>query len=900
MASAERQLEEQLREAGNKLLDPPSSVDELLPLLDQVENCLSRVEQSPSQSTQNALSPALKALIADKLFKHSDVDVKVAVASCISEITRITAPDAPYDDDQMKEVFQLIVSSFESLHDMASRSYTKRTSILETVAKVRSCVVMLDLECDTLIVEMFKHFLKAVREEHPENVFSSMETIMTLVIEESEDIPLELLSPILGSVKKDNEEVLPIARKLGERVLECSASKLKPSLVQAVNTLGISLDNYSNVLASICQDTPGSMEQNDACATSEHVEGESKSTKEPVEESAQVAGEDAKEAEPPQQDSSITGRSPKSVMSNGIAQAGEEDALVDSKSAKTEDDTNCSNQTKGIDMPGKEEPNDLDAGKPDKSEKKLVQATKRRGRKTNPSVRSAEPSEGSHLAVEKEAGKQTDSKSDRKEVPSSPQQDGCVEAAEPSENDKETDTKVPSPKTTEGEPDIASPLPSENKDENDSKKHVRSKKKDSSAKEVTIKEVATDDGLKKVDEGTSDSEAKPSRRSGKKIIDRSSDGKKTTVADSDKKGSGISDADAKKQSAKKLEESKKGSVGSSSRQSEVKKKRAPGKVNSDKGIAKSATKDEEKELVLSPKSASKSTKDDHPEETPKTSAKRKRTPAKENESNIKDGEGLVGTRVKVFWPDDDMYYEGVVDSFDRSKKKHKVLYDDGDMEILNLKKERWEILDTAAPDGDEGSEHISPDVSDDNDILPEPTKKKGKTSDGKKAASSKSGGATSSKSKGSSGKSSQKSKDSSKVDRKTKENTPKTGGGKSIDAAPKASGKSKNTDGSKISKPKDDDVSASKPSTKSKQETPKTGKSKQETSKSAASKSKSSKSGGKSNGTGKMKASLLQVKDSESEDSEGSTKEMEEVKVKATSSSKSGTEVKTGKKRGRN
>ena len=30
------------------------------------------------------------------------MDVKVSVASCITEITRITAPDAPYDDEQMK------------------------------------------------------------------------------------------------------------------------------------------------------------------------------------------------------------------------------------------------------------------------------------------------------------------------------------------------------------------------------------------------------------------------------------------------------------------------------------------------------------------------------------------------------------------------------------------------------------------------------------------------------------------------------------------------------------------------------------------------------------------------------------------------------------------------------
>lgn len=50
----------------------------------------------------DALEPSRQALIAEELLRHADKDVKVAVASCISEVTRITAPDAPYDDDQMK------------------------------------------------------------------------------------------------------------------------------------------------------------------------------------------------------------------------------------------------------------------------------------------------------------------------------------------------------------------------------------------------------------------------------------------------------------------------------------------------------------------------------------------------------------------------------------------------------------------------------------------------------------------------------------------------------------------------------------------------------------------------------------------------------------------------------
>jgi len=58
---------------------------------------------------------------------------------------------------------------------------------------------------------------------------------------------------------------------LAERVLENCATKLKPYLVQAVKSLGISVDDYSAVLASICQDTSDDLEKNDTCVTSEHV-----------------------------------------------------------------------------------------------------------------------------------------------------------------------------------------------------------------------------------------------------------------------------------------------------------------------------------------------------------------------------------------------------------------------------------------------------------------------------------------------------------------------------------------------------------------------------------------------------------------------------------------------------
>jgi hypothetical protein len=52
-----------------------------------------------------------------------------------------------------------------------------------------------------LRVVLFETF----REHHPENVFSSMKTIMVHVLEESDNISLDLLSPILDSLNKKNE-----------------------------------------------------------------------------------------------------------------------------------------------------------------------------------------------------------------------------------------------------------------------------------------------------------------------------------------------------------------------------------------------------------------------------------------------------------------------------------------------------------------------------------------------------------------------------------------------------------------------------------------------------------------------------------------------------------------------
>ncbi|XLS66033.1 hypothetical protein HN51_026007 [Arachis hypogaea] len=107
-----------LKHVESKLLRCNVPVDELLELLDLNDYLLIgilvsgdlmglicnglTVNQLPSEPIQEALVPSMKALISDELLRHTDEDVKISVTSCIAEITRITAPDTPYNNEQMK------------------------------------------------------------------------------------------------------------------------------------------------------------------------------------------------------------------------------------------------------------------------------------------------------------------------------------------------------------------------------------------------------------------------------------------------------------------------------------------------------------------------------------------------------------------------------------------------------------------------------------------------------------------------------------------------------------------------------------------------------------------------------------------------------------------------------
>uniref|UniRef100_A0A6N2K5J7 Tudor domain-containing protein n=1 Tax=Salix viminalis TaxID=40686 RepID=A0A6N2K5J7_SALVM len=698
MPSSETELEERLKEAGNSLLNPPSSVDDLLDILDKLEHLLANVEQAPSRSMQDALLPPMKALISSAILRHLDEDVRVAVASCMSEIARITAPDAPYNDDLMKEIFQLTVASFEKLSHESGHCYTKAVSILENVARVRSCLMMLDLELDELILDMFQYFLKFIRSNHPQIAILAMETIMTLVIDESEEISVEILTLLLASVNKQNQSFSPIAWKLGERVITNCAAKIKPYLKEAMQSAGIPLDEYAPIVASIFQDESHTLK----CDYSN-------CSREPLGLSPNAACH--KEV--------LEGKDviPKSISSNGTASNRNAGTIKKDNASKMLEPCSHTEHSKSTEAQDKAEPEAM-------LEMEPKAAPRKRGWKPN-SLMNPEEGYDTWFSTARKTTKLPHENHEKGNDDLPPETSVSKKVALPLMHMKVTKPTGFTPQNDQisGSSPLTQqqgiPAGSHFKRGRPKKKGISVSedadpsplllsKHESLSAQVEVKAPEFDGAsLRKRSKERSDSEAKKKKRLRKNELG-SKTPKKISLSSgrvvSSKKSKVLSEPEemprvVSSKKSKVLGEPEEMPCVVSSKKSKVVVRRfnkhRSSVPTSNKKRSLDVTSDEDVREAFKDKKIKSSDMDgSYQEETPQPKLKRRRTPRKEVFSGTPGlGEHLVGSKIKVWWPIDKRFYEGVVDSYDPIKKKHKVLYADGDEEKLNLKRQRWEFIE---------------------------------------------------------------------------------------------------------------------------------------------------------------------------------------------------------------
>ncbi|KAK8370983.1 hypothetical protein V6Z12_A01G214000 [Gossypium hirsutum] len=245
-----------ISEIGAKLgqLARPNK-DVLVKSLRQVVSALSQIEQ-PSvvevaakaqvlRELEAATKPLRNSIVKHGLPNHTDKDVRLLVAICVSEFFRILAPQPPFADKHLRDIFKLIISIFSELADTTSAFFSRRVKILETIARCKCCVIMLDIGCNDLILEMFKTFFSVVRDHHQQSLINDVLSIMTHIL--NEEVSHQLMDVILGNLIQESKDAPSAASQLAASVIQSCAEKLQPFVCGFLTSCSLDRDSTDQV-----------------------------------------------------------------------------------------------------------------------------------------------------------------------------------------------------------------------------------------------------------------------------------------------------------------------------------------------------------------------------------------------------------------------------------------------------------------------------------------------------------------------------------------------------------------------------------------------------------------------------------------------------------------------------
>ncbi|KFK42149.1 hypothetical protein AALP_AA2G217700 [Arabis alpina] len=244
---------------GSRLLQlSRPNKDSLIKYLREVATALSQIEQPLVTETANKkkalklleaeLKPLNGSIIKHGLLKNRDNDVSLLVTVCVTEIFRILAPEPPFEDKYLRDIFNLFLAEFSELSDTGSPYFSKRAKILETVSRCKCSLVMLDVECHDLIHEMFNIFFSVVREHHQQSLINQKKAktqqqkantqqtqqslfndILTIMIDIlKEETSSSLVNIILENLVKEGKDATSAANNLASSLIENCTDTLEP------------------------------------------------------------------------------------------------------------------------------------------------------------------------------------------------------------------------------------------------------------------------------------------------------------------------------------------------------------------------------------------------------------------------------------------------------------------------------------------------------------------------------------------------------------------------------------------------------------------------------------------------------------------------------------------------
>jgi sister-chromatid-cohesion protein PDS5 len=187
-----------------KLIGKGLATDAMLKKMKSLHTELAALDQEVVDV--NSLGTVRKELINTSVLLHKDRGVKAYAACCLADILRLYAPDAPYTQSELRDIFQFFFRQLSTgLKGADSSYYNEYFHLLESLSTVKSVVLVCDLPtAEEHMVEIFRDFFILVKRDLAKKIEMFMVDILVALIDECQVLPTEVLETILSQFMDKN------------------------------------------------------------------------------------------------------------------------------------------------------------------------------------------------------------------------------------------------------------------------------------------------------------------------------------------------------------------------------------------------------------------------------------------------------------------------------------------------------------------------------------------------------------------------------------------------------------------------------------------------------------------------------------------------------------------------
>ncbi|PVV04121.1 hypothetical protein BB560_001379 [Smittium megazygosporum] len=183
----------------------------------------------------NSLQPIAEQIISHLLLSHKNNTIQAYAACCLVDILRLFAPDAPYNKNQLKDIFYLLIRQLAPLESPEDPLYSLASYILDSLCTVKSTALSAEAaDSENILVAFFDCLFHIIKPDTSRRIQIQMAEVLQQLIEENDTLPQKALDLILFQFLKKRQAENPAAHQLAVDVCNNTTTILQKYICQNV------------------------------------------------------------------------------------------------------------------------------------------------------------------------------------------------------------------------------------------------------------------------------------------------------------------------------------------------------------------------------------------------------------------------------------------------------------------------------------------------------------------------------------------------------------------------------------------------------------------------------------------------------------------------------------------